>query len=111
MKALGLIYGKYVSDNGGHRPSNEDSLRKFATDGGGGGLLKQFGIKDPAKLFVSPRDGRPLTISYGTGVVTEGNPVAGYERESTDGKRWVAWTTGSVMLVSDDEFQKIRFAP
>jgi hypothetical protein len=107
MKSLGIIYAKYVGEHGGHRPPSEEALRQYASSGGGL-LLKQFGIDDPAKLFVSPRDGRPLLVPYGTDLVTEDRPLAGYESEPTDGRRWVVWTTGSVMLVDESEFQRIK---
>jgi hypothetical protein len=110
FKALGLIYGKYVGSHRGRLPPNQAELLKFAT-AKESSLLSQLGVSDPAEMFNSPRDGKPLDVVYGTSSVSDPNPIAAYEQQPTHDKRWVVWTTGALMEVDEAEFQTIKPKP
>lgn len=107
LKALGVLYGKYVGAHGGRRPNSESELIQYISTKEGE-VLSHFGVDDPRKLLVSTRDAQPLNVVYGGGLIADQNPVAAFESQPTDGKRWVAWTTGSVMELNDVEFEKYK---
>jgi hypothetical protein len=110
FKALGLIYGKYVGSHRGRQPANQAELLKFAT-AKESSLLSQLGVSDPEEMFNSPRDGKPLDVVYGTSTVSDPNPIAAYEQQPMNDKRWVVWTTGALMEVDEAEFQTIKPQP
>jgi hypothetical protein len=110
FKALGLIYGKYVGSNRGRRPPSQAELMKFAI-AKESSLLSQLGVNDAAEMFNSPRDGKPLDVVFGTSTVSDPNPIAAYEKQPTNDKRWVVWTSGALMEVDEAEFQTIKPQP
>jgi hypothetical protein len=74
-------------------------------------FLKEHG--DPETLLVSPLDGKPIVVVPG---VTPGaapgddeEMIVAYEREGVNGKRMTVDVRGTVLIVSADDFAKIKF--
>jgi hypothetical protein len=85
----------------GHPPKNAEELKPF---------LKIFG--DPDEVLVSPNDGLPFVVRYGTKVGGVGGfPIVAYEQKGQDGKRYVANTQVRVWQVTDDELARLRLSP
>jgi hypothetical protein len=84
--------------------SSADDLKPF---------LKEHG--DPDALLVSPLDGKPIVVVPG---ITPGaepadddeRMIVAYEREGVNGKRMTVDVRGTVVIVSNDDFAKIKFA-
>ncbi|HKB04985.1 MAG TPA: hypothetical protein VKD90_22370 [Gemmataceae bacterium] len=75
-------------------------------------FLKEHG--DPDALLVSPLDGKPIVVVPG---ITPGaepgddeQMIVAYEREGVNGKRMTVDIRGTVVIVSNDDFAKIKFA-
>src|SRR5262245_38578597 len=85
----------------GHPPKNAEELKPF---------LKIFG--DPDEVLVSPNDGLPFVVRYGTKVTNiNGFPIVAYEQKGQDGKRYVANTQVRVWQVTEGELARLRLAP
>jgi hypothetical protein len=88
----------------GHAPKNADELKPF---------LKEFG--KPEELLVSPNDGQPYVVVWGTD--PNGGPIGykgmwhilAYEQKGTGGRRAVCDVRGRPMTVPDDDFAKLKF--
>jgi len=68
---------------------------------------------DVETLFISPRDGKPFAIVWGTDVqkvmMASARPVVyGYEVDGVDGDRFVLTTVG-VMELTDEDFANASF--
>ena len=107
LKALGILYGKYTGAHSGRIPEHEKQLLQYVR-ASEASLLQQFGVDDPAKLFVSPRDGKPLVVVYGKGIPAEANPMVAYESEPVNGTRLAVWSTGLVQELEEERFQALR---
>ena len=107
LKALGILYGKYVGAHNGQMPPNEEEFVKYLKSGESS-ALQQFKVSDVSKLLVSPRDGTPLTVVYGKELVTDPNAFVAYESQAVDGARWVAWTTGQIQELNETQFQSLK---
>lgn len=59
------MYGRYTAQHRGQPPRNQQEFEKFlatvdAKD------FDEFGAASSAELLVSPRDGKPFVVNYGT---------------------------------------------
>ena len=105
MKAVGILYGKYVGAHNGQPPKNEKDFVQYVSTRERD-LLKQFAIEDPAKLVISPRNGQPLVIVSKGPAATDLSRIVAYESQPVDGTRLVVRDTGSVQELAEEEFQK-----
>jgi hypothetical protein len=85
------------------RPVTADDLKPFLKDQG-----------DPDALLVSPLDGQPIVIVPGITSDTEQGDdeqlIVAYEQAGVNGKRMTVDIRGTVVIVPDDEFNRIKFA-
>jgi hypothetical protein len=82
----------------GRPPANLEELRPYVGEHG-----------DPDRLVVSPLDGQPFVILWGTDVRSVGyGTVLGYERSGTGGRRFVL-TASTVLQMTDEELNRADF--
>ena len=109
VKNIAIFYGRFVSQNRGRTPPNEESLKKFiashpATE------LAALKITDVGQLFVSPRDKQPYVVRYGAVLPPPsptGSPVVAYEKEGVGGRRFVAFANAGVEELDADRFRQL----
>lgn len=104
-----VLYGRYVGQHQGKPPGNEAEFRKYV-EAQGATDLANLGVTDPAKLWISSRDGQPYVILYGPVAGPPGPagmPVVAYESKGSGGKRYVASSLGAVDEVSDARFHEL----
>lgn len=109
LKALAVLYGQYMGQHRGQPPANEAEFKKFI-ESQAKTLSNNFGINDPASVFVSERDGKPYVIVYGKPsgpAELAGAPVIAYEQEGSGGKRFVACSLGAVEEVDSARFRQL----
>jgi hypothetical protein len=74
-------------------------------------FLKEHG--DPNAMLTSPLDGKPIVIVPGVNPGAEPaddeQMIVAYERDGVNGKRITVDIRGTVVIVDDDEFAKIKF--
>ncbi len=101
FKAVGVMYGRYLSSHAGKPPASEEKLREFV-ETKGANTLKRFGLASSEELFVSPRDKQPLVwVLRGTGT----NRVIAYEQEGLEGSRVVVTALGTVEELNEKDFR------
>lgn len=108
LKPLSLLYGQYMGQHRGQPPQNEAEFKKFVETQKS--FLTQFGITDPATLFISERDGQPYVVIYGKPAgpaLLAGQPVIAYEKVGVGGKRFVASQLGAVEEVDEARFKEL----
>ena len=105
LQALTVFYGKFISQNKGVGPPNEEAFKKFIR------AMKpadyeNFGIDlsnlDP--LFTSPRDNQPYGIAWGLRGAMPGPDGAGmviWEQTGVGGQRYVADAVGMIEEVDE----------
>jgi len=109
VKNIAIFYGRYVSQNRGRTPPNEEALKKFiashpATE------LAALKITDVEQLFVSPRDNQPYVVRYGAKLPPpgpSGSPVIAYEKDGVGGRRFVAFAHAGVEELDDARFRQL----
>lgn len=109
VKNLAIFYGRYVSQNRGQTPANEEELKKFIA-GHPASELAAFKITDVGQLFVSPRDKQPYVIRYGFALPPpgpSGSPVIAYEKAGVGGRRFVAFANAGVEELDDARFRQL----
>lgn len=105
LQALAVFYGRFISQNKGVGPPNEEAFKKFIR-----GLrpeeFQSFGVDasniDP--LFVSPRDNQPYGIAWGLqGAMPgpDGSAMVIWEQTGVSGKRFVADAVGKIEEVDE----------
>ena len=100
---IAMAYGDAESKLG-RPPKNADELKPF---------LKEFG--NPDDLLVSPVDGEPYVIAFGS--ATGGGPteymgmfpILAYEKKGGGGKRAITDTRGRPMNIPQADFAKLTF--
>jgi len=110
IRALGMMYLRYSSSNVGRKQS-VDQLKVFIQKVPAN-ELEPFGVQtsDIDSLFVSPRDGQPYVIRFGT-PLTPPSPnapaaVVIYEATGENGKRWTFDAIGGVAELDETAFAK-----
>ncbi len=109
LKTLGVVYGRYLNQHRGRPPASQEEFRRFLQQMPPGDR-DRFKLADIDSLFVSPRDGKPLVVLYGRKIGpagTAGLPWIAYEREPTDGRRFVVGAVGAVVEMDDQEFRDL----
>jgi hypothetical protein len=111
LKPLAKFYGDFINQHQGKVPQNQDEFKAFLQEPKNAAQLKgEFGITDPEKLLISPRDNKPFTVCYGTMSKNQGPggaPVVAYEKEGVDGKRFVASALGGVVELDEAAFRRM----
>jgi hypothetical protein len=83
-------------------PVSAETLKPF---------LKEHG--DPDAMLVSPLDGKPIVIVPGITASMEPaddeQMIVAYEQQGVNGKRMTVDIRGTVVIVEDDDFAKIKF--
>ncbi len=108
LKPLSMLYGQYMGQHRGQPPQSEAEFKKFVESQKS--FLNQFGITDPATLFISERDGQPYVVIYGKPkgpAALAGKPVIAYEKVGVGGKRFVASELGAVEEVDEARFKEL----
>lgn len=109
VKNIAIFYGRYVSQNRGRTPPNEEALKKFIASHPANELAA-LKITDVGQLFVSPRDKQPYVVRYGVVLPPPsptGSPVVAYEKEGVGGRRFVAFAHAGVEELDDDRFREL----
>lgn len=98
-------YVSYLNSHQSRPPASEAEFKQLLTDAGSS-ILKKGGANTVDELFVSPRDGQPFVIEYGTraGRLLDRGIVA-YERTGKDGTHLIGRRLGFVELVDADAFR------
>jgi hypothetical protein len=112
MEALAALYARYVGRNQGNIPPDEAVFKNYIRSEGKT-LLAQRGITDVDSLFVSPRDGKPVVVAYKkTAAGREFSPelMVAYEQTGLDGRRLVAFSSGSVREINQAAFDAMNQA-
>jgi hypothetical protein len=114
LKALAILYGRYVSAHRGMGPTDEVDLKKFIQSFPSGDLESlRVDPNDLDKTFTSPRDKQPYGVAYKTRGGSPGGPGGGpmvaWEQTGSGGKRVVADSLGKIEEIDEAEFNK-RFA-
>lgn len=107
MSVLASLYGGYIASANGKAPPDEATFKDYIRKHGKAALDAQgIGVDD---LFVSLRDQEPLVVLYGdSGRKASANQIVAHEKTGRGGKRYVAFTTGSVVEVASDAFAKLN---
>jgi hypothetical protein len=112
MQTLAISYSRYLAQNGGKMPASEAIFKKYIARRGTK-FLAERGIKNVDELFLSPRDGQPLVVSYGTRKIVRGfspDPIVAHEQTGVGGKRLVAFPSGAVIDLDPVMFDKLNMA-
>jgi len=100
MRKVGAAFNQAYQRN--RRPPTAEELKPF---------LRQVGDADA--LLVSPRDGKRLVIvsTFSPDITpNEGEEsIVAYEQDGADGKRLTVDFRGTVVAVTDAEFEKLKF--
>ena len=111
LKALAIVYGKYMQTHRGVGPTDEAEFKKFIKSFNAGDLEGwRIDANDLDKTFTSPRDKQPYGVAYKTRGGVPGGPggsqMVAWEHTGSGGKRVVADTLGKVEEIDDAEFNK-----
>jgi hypothetical protein len=109
IKALSIVYGRYIAQHRGQPPRDEAELRKFAQSLSPDDL-KVIGAPSVDELFTSSRDKKPFGVRYGNASGPPGpagQPVVIYEQDGVNGQRWVASSIGAVETVDEARFKEL----
>jgi hypothetical protein len=106
MKAIGILYGKFIGSHQGRIPESEQEFLKYASTRERD-LLREFKVDDATKLLQPPRQGQSIVVVSGKGKMAGDNPIAAYEPQPVDGTRIVVYTTGSVQELNEDQFRAL----
>lgn len=93
------VAGAYKSASGKRRAVTVDDIKQ---------AMKQEGNVD--KALISPRDGKPFVIVPGVTGQGDEDPIIAYEQDGVGGKRMTVDIRGTVVLISDADFAKLKFA-
>jgi hypothetical protein len=102
MKAVGILYGKFIGAHMGRIPESEQEFLKYASTHEQD-LLREFRVAEVSELLRPPREGQPLVVVTGKHKLAGDNPIAAYEPRSINGTRIVVHTTGSVRELTEEQ--------
>ena len=99
------LYAQYKREHKEKAPASLDDLKAYAKK-----LPKekqhQFGVEDPERMFISPRDNQPYGLNK-VGPESEGmNRILVYEKVGVNGRRMTASPVGTVAEMDEGEFRK-----
>jgi hypothetical protein len=111
LKVLGILYGRFVAQNGGNRPANEGQLSKFLDQQRGS--WEGFGLASAKEFLASPRDGQPLVVLYGAARGAASGPTSPYvarESAGVDGVRLAVDMRGGIESLAEADWRQ-HFSP
>lgn len=98
LTQLVTYYGRYVGQNKGTPPPNEQALKDF--------VKKVDANRNLDELMISPRDKQPYVVRYGVKPSMGGKqPVIAHEAVGVGGKKLVGFAAGEVREMDDAEIQ------
>lgn len=106
FRLVGMEYGRYMARHRDSRPADLEQFRAFLQSRSE--RLASLGVNELDVLLTSPRDGEPLVILTGPerGPISPyGNPWAAYERTGFNGLRLVTSSRGTVVEMTQEEFE------
>jgi hypothetical protein len=103
LSKLAILYGRYISQNKGKTPANEQELKAF--------IQKVEPDVKVDEIFVSPRDKEPFVVRYNVNEASTANFVTAHEKTGVSGKKMVSLSTGEVRTLNDEELQKLLKTP
>jgi len=109
LKALAVLYGRYVGSHRGQSPPSEAEFKKYIR-ALPPGELSSLKVTDVDSIFTSPRDNQPYTVKYKLPLPPpgpDGAPVVAYEQTGSGGERYVANSLGDVQLVDAAKFEQM----
>lgn len=112
MQSLAILYASYLNHNGGKLPASEAEFKKYISSTAKS-YLAERGLTQIDDLFVSPRDGQALVVSYGAHKLVRGfsaDPIVAHEKIGINGKRLVAFPSGAVLELDPVMFDKLPIA-
>jgi hypothetical protein len=99
------IWMQYKREHKNKAPASVDELKAYAKK-----LSKekqqQYGVDDPDKMFVSPRDNQPYGMNKVGAEMGGMNKVLFYEQVGVNGLRMTASTIGTVAELDESEFRR-----
>lgn len=104
LRVLARMFNQFASMRGGRGPKDEADLKKFMAARG----MDEAAI---SAAFVSPRDNQPYVIRYGGtfGMPDPSSnqpwPVVAYEATGVDGSRQIAFFSGGVEVLTEEELR------
>ena len=113
MKTLAVVYGRYVARHRGQLPTDKTALKTFMRTEGKE-LVAERAVTNIDELFVSPRDGKPLVVTYANaaaGRQMKPDMVVAYEATGVGGMRMIAFSRGTVVEADQSTFDKLDIAP
>jgi hypothetical protein len=103
LRFIGRAYVKVCNANG-QEPKDAEDLKAF---------LKEFG--DPNTILISPVDGQPYVILWGTPIARaergQAEVLLAYEKTGAHGKRLVLNAALFVHIMTEEEFTKAQKSP
>lgn len=94
LRTLVSLY-TYATSQLRHEPKSEAEFKEFIAKSGGP-VLQRLELTSPDVLFVSERDGQPLTVVYAPRPVGVDSQVVAYEQTGVDGRRQVGFKLGEI---------------
>ena len=109
LKILAVLFGRYLSQHQGRTPPDAVAFKKFVSE-----LrpeeLQMLKVTDVEKMFVSPRDGQPYVVRYGTKLPPpgpQGASIVAYEQTGVSGRRYVAYATAGTAEIDEATFRQL----
>lgn len=107
LRQLGTLYGKYLAQNNGKAPANEEQFEEFLNSEQPRTENQDTGLADT--LLRSPNDGQVLVVRYGklTGPASpNGYPWIGYIQTELDGTFKLISARGELKEVDQRELDE-----
>jgi hypothetical protein len=103
LQQLARWYASFPSTNNGRLPANENEFKQHINSQGG---------ESVDEMFVSERDNQPFVVLYGRDAVNPVNSgIVAFEKQGLEGKRLVAYRSGSTEEVDDARFRELVRKP
>lgn len=99
LKGVAALYGRYQGKHRGQPPKNQKEFEAYLASLDPSEYVT-FGANSPGDLFVSPRDGKPFIVKYGTNAGPPGadgsTPIIAYETPVEGSPRLGVTSVGEV---------------
>jgi hypothetical protein len=102
FRALGAIYAQYMATHQGKTPESNQKLQEFAS-AQGDSIRQRFNVAPGVDLFVSPRDGQPLTFVAKPKLPYNGDSIVAYESQGSGGMQIAVSAAGGVQIIPTAE--------
>ena len=107
MRALGILYGRFMANNGGAKPANQEAFAKYIEQ-----EPANWNKLAPtsADFLTKGHEGQALTVRYGKDAQAspeDGRLWVAYETEPHDGKQLAVDAEGAAQLIDHQQFTKL----